>query len=278
MSTPTRIVAFVAGLGILFAVAFGLGRLFDDNSDDATMPETYSLDLQAVNASAAKPVPVRFEVLDADRRAVTGFAIRHEKPLHLIAVRKDFGSYRHLHPTMAPSGEWSIEADLGAGDWRLYADFQVEGGEPSVATADLAVAGKPTPVTPAEVTRVATIDGYTVEVIGDLVAGSAAELRFRVSKNGVPVSDLQPYLGAFGHLVVLRESDLDYLHAHPGEGPAGPEIPFHVEARTAGRYHLFLDFKHSDVVRTAPFVLDAAAPMEPMDMESTDQGGGHGGH
>lgn len=272
MSTPTRIVAFAAGLAVLFGAAFGAGRLFDDDSTDPRAA-TYSISLSVDGASATEPVPIRFTVLDGDRQAVTGFAIRHEKPLHLIAVRKDFGSYRHLHPTMASSGEWSIDADLGAGDWRLYADFQPNGAEPEVATADLPVRGTPIPVAPAEVSRVAVIDGYSVEAVGDLMAGRAAELRFRVSKDGEPVTDLQPYLGAFGHLVVLRDSDLDYLHAHPGDGPAGPEIPFHVEAQTAGRYHLFLDFKHDDVVRTAAFILDAPAA------ESDEMGGmDHGGH
>jgi hypothetical protein len=74
---------------------------------------------------------------------------------------------------------------------------------------------------------------------------------------------LQPYLGAFGHLVVLRQGDLAYLHVHPmgaepGPGAtSGPTIDFMSSAPTAGRYLLYLDFKVDGRVHTARFVLDA---------------------
>ena len=40
-------------------------------------------------------------------------------------------------------------------------------------------------------------------------------LTLTVTKDGQPVTDLQPYLGAYGHLVALRAGDLAYLHVHP---------------------------------------------------------------
>lgn len=77
----------------------------------------------------------------------------------------------------------------------------------------------------------------------------------------MPVTDLQPYLAAYGHLVALRAGDLAYLHIHP-EGdpadpttPAGPDIRFHAVAPSAGTYRLFLDFRHGGTVRTADFTL-----------------------
>jgi len=59
-----------------------------------------------------------------------------------------------------------------------------------------------------------------------------------------------------GHLVVIREDDLAYLHAHPEEGPAGPDVSFDVEYAAAGRHAVYLDFKHRGVVRTAMFTVD----------------------
>ena len=85
-----------------------------------------------------------------------------------------------------------------------------------------------------------------------------------MSRGGVPVTDLQPYLGAYGHLVTLREGDLAYLHVHPGGEPGdgttrpGPDVEFGAEVPSAGRYHLYLDFRHDGVVRTAPFTLEAS--------------------
>ncbi len=77
------------------------------------------------------------------------------------------------------------------------------------------------------------------------------------------MTDLQPYLAAYGHLVALRQGDLAYLHVHPDGAPgdgrtkAGPAIVFHTTAPSDGTYRLFLDFKHGGVVRTAEFTLTA---------------------
>ena len=106
------------------------------------------------------------------------------------------------------------------------------------------------------------MDGYTVTLVGDLVAGEHSPLTLRVTKGGEPVTDLQPYLGAYGHLVTLRSGDLAYLHVHPGGEPGdgktkpGPDISFGAEVPSAGAYHLYLDFKHDGVVRTAQFRLE----------------------
>jgi hypothetical protein len=104
-----------------------------------------------------------------------------------------------------------------------------------------------------EPSRVAEVDGYQVRLDGDLVPGKASSVRLSVSKDGVPVTDLEPYLAAYGHLVALREGDLAYLHVHPegapgdGRTPAGPEIAFVAEVPSAGGYRLFLDFQTDGV-------------------------------
>ena len=109
------------------------------------------------------------------------------------------------------------------------------------------------------------MDGFTVELTGDLFAGSPSQLILRVTKGGQPVTTLQPYLGAFGHLVALRDGDLAYLHVHPhGDEPAahdlaGPTIEFAAEPPTPGRYLLYLDFQVDQQVHTAPFIADAAS-------------------
>jgi hypothetical protein len=105
----------------------------------------------------------------------------------------------------------------------------------------------------------ATVDSYTVKVDGDVTAGRTSRLTLSVAKDGAPVTDLQPYLGSYGHLVALRAGDLGYLHVHPQESAtAGPEVTFDVEVPTAGAYRLFLDFQHGGVVRTAQFTVSAA--------------------
>jgi hypothetical protein len=84
-----------------------------------------------------------------------------------------------------------------------------------------------------------------------------------VSREGRPVTDLEPYLGAYGHLVALRAGDLAYLHVHPlgeprdGETRPGPDVPFLASVPSDGQYWLYLDFKHAGVVRTAEFAAHA---------------------
>ncbi len=118
-----------------------------------------------------------------------------------------------------------------------------------------------------------TDDGYEVELSGaDAVAGEESELTFAVSRDGEPV-EVEPYLGANGHLVALREGDLAYLHVHPieaggdhGSEPehgaepahagAGEPIAFATEFPSDGRYGLFLQFKADGEVHTAAFTAD----------------------
>lgn len=190
---------------------------------------------------------------------VTSYEEVHDRNLHLIVVRRDLGDYQHLHPRLGPDGTWSVAARLRPGSTRVLADFTPTGGEPLVLGTDVSLPGRVDPVPTAPATRRDDVADYRVTLDGDLAAGQPGTLTARVERAGVPVRDLQPYLGAYGHLVALREGDLAYLHVHPEDGGPGPGIGFGTTIPTPGRYRLFLDFKHDDTVRTAAFTLDVGA-------------------
>lgn len=224
-----------------------------------------------------------FVIRNAAGEAVTAYETAHGKQLHLIVVRSDGSEYRHVHPVLdTQTGTWSLPWSWGAaGTYRVYADFTAEGGAGTTLSRTVDVAGVFAPQPPTGTQATATVDGFDVSISGDLVAGTASELTVEVSRDGAPVTALEPYLGAFGHLVALREGDLAYLHVHahgaepePGE-LAGPEVVFTAQTPTAGRYLLYLDFQVDGQVHTAQFVLDAAAPE---DAASNDTGEDHGGH
>ena len=228
----------------------------------------YLLTPVAVPHEVDETGPLSFQILDDHGDAVTRFATEHDKELHLIVVRTDGTWFRHVHPTMAADGTWSLPWEwAAAGTYRVYADFvpadEAE-GHPVTLTRTVDVAGELTPVVPA-IADTATVDGFTVDLTGELSVGTASQLTLSVSKDGEPVTTLQPYLGAFGHLVALREGDLAFLHVHPeGDEPAagetsGLEISFMAEAPTPGRYLLYLDFQVDGQVHSAPFVVDAHA-------------------
>ena len=230
-----------------------------------------------------------FRIEDAAGAPVTAYTTTHEKDLHLIVVRADGSLFRHVHPALdRATGVWSLPWSWAeAGSYRLYADFAPATGSAVTLTRTVEVAGGYAPADPAP-SRTAQVDGFTVELDGDLVAGASSPVTLRVSRDGTPVTALQPYLGAFGHLVALRQGDLAFLHVHPeGAEPkpgdtGGPAIAFQAQAPTAGRYLLYLDFQVDGVVRTASFVVDAgasAAPQNPTASTApTPPADGHGGH
>jgi hypothetical protein len=194
-----------------------------------------------------------FRVVDGHGATVRDFATEHTKRLHLIAVRRDLTGFQHLHPRQEGDGAWSTDLELpDAGAYRVFADFRPTGGTATTLASDVLVGGTFAPralPAPASATRV---DGYDVELRADgATAGREATLTYTVRRDGRPVA-VQPYLGASGHLVALRAGDLAYLHVHPLEGGAeAGRVAFAATYPSAGRYRLFLQFRHDDRVHTA---------------------------
>jgi hypothetical protein len=299
MDTPARLATVALGLGAVFAAAVGVGAAVGpigapEAHDSAGAPvATHTAAPEAGTPAAPEYVldvfegqppagttTVAFRVLGPEGAPVIAYTEDHGEDLHLVAVRSDLSGYQHVHPEMAADGTWTAPLTLTPGNWRLVADTTPAGTAGDLAlTGDLQVAGSDE-LQPLPEPGVRTeVDGYTVVLSGGLAPGAESELTFSVSRDGVPVTDLQPYLGAYGHLVALREGDLEYLHVHPVEDDAvatapGPHVEFAATAPSAGTYRLFLDFRHGDTVHTAAFTVPVApggaAPDEPA-------GHGHGG-
>ncbi|MGW0867980.1 hypothetical protein [Streptomyces sp. NPDC002611] len=319
MNTGLKITTFAAALAATFGTAYGVGQGIDPvvaeappqhEEDEHTRPAPdpeeggghagrgtppagglqiseggYTLDLETPRVTAGQLADLRFTVRDGGGRAVTAYQREHDKELHLIVASRDLVTYRHLHPTRAADGTWSIPVDLPrAGGYRVFADFTPAKKNARNLTlgADLAASGPyrpkklPAPGTTAET------NGYDVELAGALRPGKPSELKLKVSRAGRPVTDLQPYLGAYGHLVALRSGDLAYLHVHPNGEPGdgktrpGPDVSFTATAPSTGSYRLFLDFKHDGKVHTAAFTVRAGGA--PSDRPGTPEGHAGDGH
>jgi hypothetical protein len=208
-----------------------------------------------------------FVIRDRNERPVTGFVATHERELHLIVVNRELTSYHHVHPTRASDGTWSVPLPpLDPGSYRAVADFRVADGPALALGVDLAVSGtfRPSNV-PAPSAR-STVDGYDVEIAAVPASHGETTVALTVRRGGALVTDLEPYLGASGHLVAMRQGDLAYAHVHPLSYADGT-VTFGATLPSAGRYRLFFDFRHGDVVRTASFTYDqgavAAAPATP---------------
>jgi hypothetical protein len=194
---------------------------------------------------------LRFRIVDERGETVRDFDVEHERRMHLILARRDLAGFQHLHPAQAADGSWRARVRVDdAGSYRLFADFSHD-GEPRTLASDLRVDGpadlqplpKPAPTAVSD-------GGYDVRLdAGDARPGEEAELRFTITRGGVPV-DTEPYLGAGGHLVALREGDLAFLHVHP---TADDSARFGATFPTEGRYRLFLQFQHEGRVQTVAF-------------------------
>ncbi|MEU4345239.1 hypothetical protein AB0H00_28955 [Nocardia sp. NPDC023852] len=208
-------------------------------------------------------IDFRFRILGPDGKPVTDYTAIHDRNLHLIVVRRELTGFWHVHPELGADGTWAVRLNLPeAGAYRVFTDIAPRAlGKTITLGADLAVAGPYRPQRASEAARTAVVDGYEVSLDGDLVPGEGRLLTLTVREAGAPVTDLQPYLAAYGHLVILRAGDLAYIHVHPNGEPGdgvtapGPDVTFHTAVPGPGTYRLFLDFKHGEVVRTAAFTL-----------------------
>ncbi len=293
-------IAFLFGSGVLIAEAIGSGdspthgtgvqasqpaggghsgEVAGHGADDARESNTaeptvpglavsehgLTLELDRTSLRRGRRTELGFRIAGTDGRAVRDFEFEHEKRMHLIVVRRDARGFQHLHPRMDRDGRWSTPVTLPeAGSYRVFADFE-RGGRGTTLGADLTVDGpadyRPLPA-PASSTATAT--GYDVAVTGEPArAGGEAELEFTVSRNG-EVIHTEPYLGAGGHLVALRDGDLGFLHTHPADHADGDDaghddsVPFATEFPSAGRYRLFFQFKHEGRVHTAALTRDVS--------------------
>jgi hypothetical protein len=253
----------------------GSGEGMDQDAVRGLSAQADGLKLELADTTAPRGRKGRldFRILDEGGNPVKDFQVEHTKRLHLIVVRRDMVGFQHLHPTLREDGTWTTPLTLSrAGTYRVFADFKREDRSQTLAqdlTVDGSAPSRPLPP-PADMARTAT--GYEVHMDGVRAQpGRSSELRFEVFRGGKRMA-VEPYLGARGHLVALREKDLAYLHVHPTEGghgesgaaghsdaaPAGPApISFHTEFPSAARYRLFLQFKAAGKVHTAAFTREA---------------------
>lgn len=282
LSAPVRLAGFLAILALVFGGAVAAGKAVGPTSDAkpaepehgmgamgeeggataqrvrglAVSDGGLTLRLGATAATRGETAPLRFRITDRDGSTVRDFDVEHTKRMHVIVVRRDLTGFQHLHPVQQADGTWSVPLRLAdAGTYRVMADFSHD-GTPRTLAADLQVDGpvRSRPLA-APATTATTADGYTVRLTaGASRAGAAGETSFAVTRDGRPVT-VEPYLGAQGHLVALREGDLAFLHVHPHE----ERLAFETTFPTGGRYRLFLQFKAAGTVHTAAFTRTVGA-------------------
>jgi hypothetical protein len=213
---------------------------------------------------------------------VTQFGEVHDRLFHFFIISRDMKQFFHEHPVLDKDGSFTLEHVLPApGQYMLFSDFMPVGGGPQLITTPLTTAGfdgdiaMSWPNLKPDTSFVKSANGTTVDMQIDpakLIVGEESDIpiHFDDEKSGTPVKDLQRYLGAFGHAMMLSEDMTEHVHAHPEqmlEGTTvtdggGPDLVFHALFPKPGLYRIWLQFQRNNVLSTIPFTVRVMRPGE----------------
>ncbi|GAB2700819.1 hypothetical protein ACFQWB_06435 [Paenibacillus thermoaerophilus] len=205
---------------------------------------------------------IRIEIRKDDGEPIHDFDVTHEKLLHLIVVSKDLSYFDHIHPEYKGNGVFEIGHEFPAGgEYRLIADFKPTGGDAMTEMKWIEVEGQraePTPIMP-ETYWLTTVEGKRVTLNVDrLAVNQETKLTFCIEddRTNQPVTDLEPYLGAIGHVVILSEDGERYVHVHADEGQnTGPNAVFETSFPRSGIYKIWGQFQQDGRVFTVSYVV-----------------------
>jgi hypothetical protein len=201
----------------------------------------YGLDFRTTPAvpKAGQKVVLTFRITHPSTGdVVKKFETVHERQYHLFVISQDMEHFEHIHPVEASDGTWSIETTLPkAGYYQALSDFMPAGAAPQFL----------------------------------------ANFHLKDSASGKAIADLQTYLGAFGHTLIMSEDMADYVHSHPLDilaqpdeegGPpqflippgsdleairGGPDVTFEGLMPRPGMYRAWTQFRRNNKIHTFAF-------------------------
>jgi len=252
----------VFGLLAVLLTACGGAKASWENESAVVKSDRLLADMVQVEWTVEEPI-VRLKIAREDSTPIEAFDVTHEKLLHLIVVSKDLSYFNHIHPEYKGGGVFEVKNDFPAGgEYRMIADFKPSGGDSMTKMAWVQVDGAAAEAVPLvrETTLSDTADRKRVSLeLEGLGAERETQLTFTVvdEATGAPVTDLEPYLGAIGHVVVLSEDGERYVHVHAEEDQgSGPEAKFEASFPAGGLYKLWAQFQQHGEVFTVSYTVD----------------------
>ncbi len=233
------------------------------------------------NVQPGTPTQVTVTVRDAETGApVTDLVRTHQVWMHMIITRTDLGTFAHIHPDPTDTpGQYQVTATFPTdGRYLVHTEFRGNGQMTDVVASSTLTVGHPNPATRRQTgahlpeIRATVVGGVRITLDGTARVGddeSDLHFTFTDARTGAPVTDLQPYLGAPGHVVVMRADATTFQHDHaesfdtkgrirfavPGSH-FGPELDLHPRFYVPGTYRLWAQFELGNgTVVTAPFVI-----------------------
>ncbi|MFD2613410.1 hypothetical protein [Paenibacillus gansuensis] len=214
-----------------------------------------------VRSGEETEISVRLE--DSQGKPMDDYDINHEKKMHLIVVSKDLSYFNHVHPEYKGDGTFAVQLNFpNGGEYKLIADFIPSGMSAMTLSHWVTVEGKHAAGSKLQPDKVLAkeINGKQITLTMEKpTAGMETVLKFYLTDAATnePVKDLEPYLGAVGHVVILSQDTEQYLHVHPAdENTTGPEAKFATTFPKSGIYKIWGQFQHNGKVYIVPFVVD----------------------
>jgi DMSO/TMAO reductase YedYZ heme-binding membrane subunit len=189
----------------------------------------------------------------------------YEKESHLVVTDNTLQYFNHIHPERDKNIFTITTRFPKPGVYRTYLTYQPIGAiEQQVAfsfmvgTKEATTSAKSEQIIDAKYAKVFGQHEITIDTTKPLKSAAMTDgsqtipFRIKDALSKEPTTNLKPYLGAFGHLVMINTEDYSYLHVHPlGDTPkpnqnGGPEVIFQPMTLTdqikPGVYRVFAEF------------------------------------
>ncbi|WP_096595206.1 hypothetical protein [Calothrix sp. NIES-2098] len=221
------------------------------------------------NITANKSIPILIYIQDLNGKAIAKFDTFQEKLMHLIIVSDDLQFFSHLHPIYKNNGQFEVEASFPqAGGYTFFSDYKPASQTEQISVIKTQVPGITIAAPEIDIKRSKTFNDTQVNLAlsePTVKAGKEVTLMFKLqdASNNQPLTDLQPYLGEKGHLVILRQSNsltaADYIHAHALQNAPTGQVHFMTSFPQPGKYKLWGQFNRNGKIITADFWINVAS-------------------
>lgn len=273
LTQVTSIILLVFGITFLL---FGCSSLIRQDKDSGQ--SNYKIEIVSLinDIKPNQEIAIVYKIKDKQGNIVKDFDVMNEKIMHFIVIRKDLQYFQHLHPEFdKTTGEFSIPVTFPTdGKYRIFADFMPSTNmksngkhQPITIYKDVNVGSladyKSEPL--GSTNRTKTFDDYSIKTIPNsepLLSQNDYGFTFEIKKDKKLVTNLEKYLGALGHTVVIREGDLQFIHAHPTQSfdvQQTGKVTFMITFPKVGNYKLFSQFKHEGKIITSDFLVSVSA-------------------
>lgn len=254
-----------------FTISFLIDVKDAEARGGAPRPKPYKLDVVSdEKPKAGIPFDLKLSVRETKTsEIVTRFEIVHEERFHLLIASEDFGWFLHEHPAMDHNGIWTQRLSFPAGGkYFIYGDVAPVGKGSQILITEIVVDGEPFPSQASWQPNLGpSKDGGIVGVLGFVMGTpqigrmTTLSLKLTDERTGEPITDLEQWLGAWGHLMIFSKDGRTVVHSHPAENEETHELlrqgVIHFTGRfpKAGLYRAFSQFKRGGEIKTLSFTI-----------------------